>query len=202
MARILKRFTACWGVLFALILASGPRAWSVHLMRQGAGVERPKFETLDDRLARLAEQSPILWRSTGSMHTPRAWSPAVLERGEIYVARGVFSPTSRWFYNAVPALVVYDPERDTRQILAPMHMARVGPAALTFCGKYIFGGFTWSSNPFVEIYNTVTNTWFWGRWNANSSILGANSSVGYIFLGAEDGDRLDIEAAKIPGGGL
>jgi len=58
MARILKRFTACWGVLFALILASGPRAWSVHLMRQGAGVERPKFETLDDRLARLAEEIP------------------------------------------------------------------------------------------------------------------------------------------------
>ncbi|MEM4302262.1 MAG: kelch repeat-containing protein [Candidatus Caldarchaeum sp.] len=110
--------------------------------------------------------SHILWRSMRPMPTPRAWSPAVVEGGKIYVVGGVSSPIARQFYNAVSTLEVYDPERDTWQILAPMRMPRVGPAVAAFGGKiYVFGGFnrdTWSTNPFVEIYDIATNTWSWG----------------------------------------
>lgn len=111
----------------------------------------------------LTSGDTLNWTALASMPTPRAWAPAVVWDGKIYVVGGCSSPTPQQFYNAVATLEVYDPSNNFWESLPSMSMERVGPAAAALNGKiYVMGGFnrsTWSANTSVEIYDIATRTW-------------------------------------------
>jgi hypothetical protein len=146
--------------------------------------------------------SSIQWEPRSPMPTPRAWAPAVVYDGKIYVVGGVSCLSNcAQFRNAVNTLEAYDPSQDKWFRLAPMNISRVGPAAAAINGKiYVFGGFNpslyWSANNSVEIYDIATNTWSMGapmptpRSWMRAVVL--NNKI-YVIGGVGYGYRRDVE---------
>ena len=106
------------------------------------------------------------WSPRTPMPTPRAFAPAVVHHGQIYVVGGCSSDVNQQFYNAVGSLEAYNPALDTWSVLPSMPTARVGPAAAVVGNKiYVIGGFTrstWSANSVMEVYDINSGQWSTG----------------------------------------
>ncbi len=111
----------------------------------------------------VAGEAKLQWKTMQSMPTPRAWAPAVVLGGKIYVVGGCSSSEKQQFQNEVSNLEVYDPALDSWAVLPSMPTPRVGPAAAAVGNKiYVIGGFnrsSWSANPVMEIYDVSSGTW-------------------------------------------
>jgi N-acetylneuraminic acid mutarotase len=132
--------------------------------------------------SQLDSNYDLNWTTRQSMPTSRSWASSAVYDRKIYVVGGCSCESgSSQFENAVNVLEVYDPERDEWEVLTPMSVNRVGPAAAVLNSKlYVFGGFnpnTWSFNPSVEIYDFKTNTWSMG----NSMPTGRSWSQAVVF---------------------
>lgn len=126
---------------------------------------KPDFKKAGDNDF-ILNPAELVWSPRAPMPTPRAYAPAVVHQGQIYVVGGCSSDVNQQFYNAVASLEVYDPAFDAWTVLPSMPTPRVGPAAAVVGNKiYVIGGFTrstWSANPVMEVYDINSGQWSTG----------------------------------------
>jgi N-acetylneuraminic acid mutarotase len=135
-------------------------------VRQGAGDDH--FDSyFDSDTHRVYDSSAHKWSAAASAPTARNSAAAVVIDGLIYVVGGrqnVIQENGSQLQQNVAALEVYDPLKDSWQVLTPMPEATGGSAAAASDGKlYVFGGEQWApkhkvfSNTWV--YNPKTDNW-------------------------------------------